>query len=113
MREGIEGLLQGTLYSEHSVSELDGSRLFFGPPLQLAQHPGHSLQPYRVWHQPLWVKCHVLYLAELILSQIISDRVNILPSPASESPQKVHILWAGCSLSLVSLASLPTSVPRM
>lgn len=38
--------------------------------------------------QHLLVQSHILYLVELILSQIISDRVNILPSPSAESPQR-------------------------
>lgn len=47
-----------------------------------------TCQPCHIWNRHLLVQSHMLYLVELILSQMISDRVNILPSPASESPQR-------------------------
>lgn len=50
----------------------------------------HSLtcRPCHHWNQHLLSKSRILHLVELILSRLISDRVNILPSPASESPQR-------------------------
>lgn len=79
-------------FSRHQRSWLPATRSA-PETLFLLQQPGH------VWNQHLVVKSRILYLVELILSQIISDRVNILPSPTSESPQRYTFLQAGCSLS--------------
>lgn len=60
-----------------------------GPPLY-ALLPGSLNSPrlasltFGIWH-PL-VKSHSLYLAELILSQITADRVNISPSSMPGAP---------------------------